>query len=107
MGLSVPALVLSAMTTDHVAPKSVDLATAISLLPFCSQEAYTVRPSIGSTTICASHWRSAAPARYMIVGAAHVAPRLLLICKIIVGLSVLQVEQPGTPPYCGYRRETG
>ena len=39
MGLSVPALVLSAMTAVHVAPKSVDRATTVSLLLFCSQAA--------------------------------------------------------------------
>lgn len=39
MGLSVPAWVRSATTTDQVSPKSSERATTVSLLPFCSQAA--------------------------------------------------------------------
>src|ERR1700720_222674 len=49
MSLSVPALVELAITVVQVWPKSVDFATSITLLLFCSHDAYTVRPSTGST----------------------------------------------------------
>src|SRR5438876_6012859 len=54
MSLSVPAFVELAITVAHVWPKSVDLATSITLLLFCSQDAYTVFPSTGSTLTCTS-----------------------------------------------------
>src|SRR5260370_23930912 len=54
MSLSVPALVELAITVVQVLPKSVDLATSLRLLLFCSQDAYTVLPSTGSTLTCTS-----------------------------------------------------
>src|SRR6185503_14580327 len=97
MGLSVAAFVLSASTTDQVSPKSSERATAMSLFPFCSHAAYTVRPSIGSTAICASY--CPVPGGAITRGAPQVAPRSRLVCNTIDGLG--HAAQPGTPKYCG------
>src|SRR5437899_5647766 len=103
MGLSVPALVLSAVTTNQVCPESVDLAdlaTTVSLLLFCSQAAYTVLRSVGSTAICASNWPE--PAGAIGRGGCQLEPLSLLTTRIMVGSG--QVGQSrGTVTYCGER----
>src|SRR6266705_1815758 len=100
MGLSVPAFVLSAVTTNQVCPESVDLATTVSLLLFCSQAAYTVLRSVGSTTICASNWPE--PAGAIGRGGCQLEPLSLLTTRIMVGSG--QVGQSrGTVTYCGER----
>src|ERR1041384_3340861 len=97
MGLSVAAFVALASTTDQLRPESVERATAMSLLSFCSQAAKTVRPSTGSTTICVSTCSVTEGAIGR--GGSQVAPRSRLTCRMAVGLA--QAAHPGTPPYCG------
>src|SRR5215813_8044088 len=97
MSLSVLWFVWLATTVVQVAPKSVERATTVSLLRFCSHDAKTVRPSRGSTTICASH--CPLPGEAIIRGVPQVWPPSDEVWRIIVGLG--QAGQPGTPPYCG------
>src|SRR5215831_10605007 len=60
----------AARTTVQFCPKSMDLATTTSCFLFCSQAAYTVRRSAGSTTICGSYW--AVPSGAISCGVSHV-----------------------------------
>src|SRR6266849_2959488 len=91
MSLSVPALVWLATTVSHACPESMDFATSITLLLFCSQDAYTVFPSTGSTLICTSICPD--PGGAMMRGDNHVLPLSLLITRNMVGLG--HVGQPG------------
>src|SRR6476620_7374471 len=107
MSLSVPALVLFALTVFQVVPKSIDLATLIRLFLFCSHDAYTVLPSTGSTLICTSTCPE--PGSAMIFGRDQVRPVSLLTMRHIVGLG--QLAHPGIAGYavvlyCGKRMYT-
>src|SRR5579864_9637523 len=98
MGLSNSLFALAATTMDHVLPKSLDLASTTSVRPFCSQEAYIVRRSRGSTTICASNCPDGEGRSSR--GACQLAPLSTLTSSIMLGWE--QPGQPGTSPYCGY-----
>src|SRR5579859_4112875 len=91
MSLSVPASVWFATTVVHVRPKLVDFATSITLLLFCSQEAYTVWPSTVSTLTCTSTCPD--PGGAMMRGVDQVRPLSLLTMRNMVGLG--HVGQPG------------
>ena len=60
---------------DQVWPKSVDFVTAIEDLEFCKNEAQTVLPSTGSTTICESYWPPTTGSGSIGLGALQVCPR--------------------------------
>src|SRR5712692_10406196 len=60
---------------DKVWTKAEDFITAIEDLPFCRNEAQTVLPSTGSTTICESYWPPFTGSGSIGRGALQVCPR--------------------------------
>src|SRR5580704_17016572 len=91
-GLSASSSLRSATENDQVRPKSSDRATIMSRLLFCSQEAYTVCRSEGSTTICGSNWPVGKGSRGR--EDCHESPLSLLTIRLMLG--AVQAGQSGT-----------
>src|SRR2546421_12570167 len=66
---------------DQLWPKSVDFVTAIEDLEFCRNDAQTVLPSTGSTTICESYWPPTTGSGSIGLGTLQVCPRSFEICS--------------------------
>src|SRR5713101_6719437 len=81
---------------DQVWPKSVDFITAIEDLLFCRNEAQTVLPSTGSTTICESNWPPVMGSGSIALGTPQVRPRSLETCIRTCSAHESQLVWPGT-----------